>query len=141
MTFIEYIHTQPVLCGICIIMILLIVAIVAYEAIWDPDRHKHDEELSSLSYLAALLTIFFLLTVILWATDYCIKQRAINGNYTVYIDGERSFTTSPKEAFLDSKHLSSYINTENGWVLCESKPEDRDTAEYFNKYNKEVPEQ
>lgn len=141
MTFIEYLHTQPVLCGFCIIAILLIVAIVAYEAIWDPDKRISEQELSSLSCLAVLLTIFLLLTVILGISNYCTKQRAINGNYTVYIDGERSFTTSPKEAFLDNEHLYSYINTKNGWVLCESKPEDRDTTEYFNKYNKEVPKQ
>ena len=136
MTFTEYLHTQPVLCGICIIMILLIVAIVDYEAIY-----RREQELSSLSYLAAFLTVYLLLAVILGGADYCIKQRAINGNYTVYIDGERSFTTSPKEAFLDNKNLCSYINTKNGWVLCESKPEDQDTSGYFIKYNKEVPKQ
>ena len=139
MTFTEYLYTHPALCGFCIIMILLIVAIVAYEAIWNPD--KHNEELSSLSYLAVLPTVFLLLAVILGGADYRIKQRAINDNYTVYIDGERSFTTSPKEALLDTKHLSSYINTKNGWVLCETKAEDRETVSYFNKYNKEVPKQ
>ena len=134
MTFTEYLHTQPLVCGCCIITILLIVAIVAYEVIY-----RREQELTSLSYLAVLLTILSLLGVMIGASDYRIKQKAINGNYAVYIDGERSFSTSPKGAFLDSGHLSSYIDTKNGWVLCESKPEDRETARYFNKYNKEVP--
>lgn len=139
MTFTEYLHTIPLLCGFCIIAILLIVAIVAYEAIWNPNRHKHDEELSSLSYLAVYATVFLLLSVIGGIVKYRIIQKAIYDNYTVYIDGERSFTTSPKEALLDNKHLSSYINTKNGWVLCETKSEDRETVSYFYKYNKEVP--
>lgn len=133
MTFVQYLQTQPVMCWICIIIMILSVFIVTC-ALCSGGREV------SLLPLVGVLNVLLLCYIIWGINDYCTKQKAIDNNYTVYINGERSFSTSPKEAILDTDYFYSHINTKKGWILSELKPEDKDTTQYFSKYNKEVPQ-